>query len=78
MEAIERFEQQRLAELSSLIALRLMMLTLVRPVNSGKPVGAKRGRRSCAAGGRAIRPPNRCLVHLAFSRSFFPPGFDGG
>ena len=31
LEAIERFEQQRLAERSSLIALRLMMLTLVRP-----------------------------------------------
>jgi hypothetical protein len=30
LEAIERFEQQRLAERSSLIALRLMMLTLVR------------------------------------------------
>ena len=31
LEAIERFEPQRLAERSSLIALRLMMLTLVRP-----------------------------------------------
>lgn len=31
LETIERFEQQRLAERSSLIALRLMMLTLVRP-----------------------------------------------
>ena len=31
LETIDRFEQQRLAERSSLIALRLMMLTLVRP-----------------------------------------------
>ena len=28
---IDQFERQRLAERSSLIALRLMMLTLVRP-----------------------------------------------
>ena len=31
LEVIDRFERQRLAERSSLIALRLMMLTLVRP-----------------------------------------------
>ena len=31
LEMIDRFERQRLAERSSLIALRLMMLTLVRP-----------------------------------------------
>jgi cytochrome c biogenesis protein CcdA len=40
LELIDRFERQRVAERSSLMGLRLRMITLGDPVNSGKPVGA--------------------------------------